>query len=472
MSGLIYGSLVARHRTAMVRHTLSQPVSLLVRLGVIREGIRFFDYGCGQGDDLRALAAAGIESAGWDPHFAPDSARVEAAVVNLGFVINVIEDPAERREALLGAWRLTQGVLAVSAMIAGVVPTEGLQSFGDGFLTSRGTFQKYYQHTELRSFIADTLGAEPVAVAPGIFFIFRDPADQEEFLLRRRAGRRASISAYQSARERPGRGGQPGLGERIAGALDEIADHARMRGRMPHPDDLSAATLAELASERVSLARAIDHCAEQVLGEGELADAAAAMREDLLVHYALARLNRSSTAARPSAAMVRDIRAHLGSQAVAAEEAMAYLMGLANDTVVSAAIDEAVAAALGVRDEKRRFVFDAQRLGDLPGLLRCYVGCATFLAGEPDETSVVRLDIEGKRVAFLPLEDRNAAQPISPSIIVVDLKRQSVFMRSTIRRLLRKSEILAEGGVDASLRGKRSDDQEMAERVFERVEVA
>ena len=55
---------VQRHRTAMVRHTLSQPMSLAVRHGLVRPGVTVFDYGCGQGDDLRALAAAGIEANG------------------------------------------------------------------------------------------------------------------------------------------------------------------------------------------------------------------------------------------------------------------------------------------------------------------------------------------------------------------------------------------------------------------------
>jgi DNA phosphorothioation-associated putative methyltransferase len=471
MSGLIFRNAIARHRTAMVRHTLSQPVSLLVRLGVVREGTRFFDYGCGQGDDLQALAAAGIEGMGWDPHFSPDTPRAPAAVVNLGFVINVIEDPAERREALVGAWKLTTGVLAVSAMVIGAAPTDGLEPFGDGFLTSRGTFQKYYQHSELRAFIVQHLGVDPVAVAPGIFFAFRDPADQEEFLLRRRTGRRASTSAYRSERARVRRHVGAELDQRIGGALDEIADVARTRGRMPHSDDLSHASLDELARERVSLARAIEHCGADILDENELTAAAAAMREDLLVHYALARLNRSTTAARPSAAMIRDIRSHFGSQAVVAEQAMEYLMGLADDRVVASAIEASIEKGTGVRDERSRLVVDASRTEELPGILRCYLGCATFLAGDPDETSLVRIDPPGKRVSFLPLDDRGALQPVSPHIIVVDLKRQSLLMRTSRRRLLRKSELFEEGLVDPDFEEKYRATLGMTmDTVFERVE--
>src|SRR6202012_1012648 len=98
-----------------------------------------FDYGCGQGDDLRGLAAAGIQARGWDPHYARDAEISPADIVNLGFVLNVIEAPDEREAALRRAWALAGKALAVSTMVVGQVPTEGLQPYNDGFLTTRGT---------------------------------------------------------------------------------------------------------------------------------------------------------------------------------------------------------------------------------------------------------------------------------------------------------------------------------------------
>ncbi len=174
---------VHRHRTAMVRHTLSQPMSLAVRHGIVRPGVSVFDYGCGQGDDLRALASAGVEASGWDPHFAPETSRHEAEIVNLGFVLNVIEDPGERVAAFEGAWALAQRVLIVSVMIAGAVPVDGLRQFGDGYLTARGTFQKYFQQAEIKGILTQSTGVEPIALAPGIFALFRSPEDEQDFLL-------------------------------------------------------------------------------------------------------------------------------------------------------------------------------------------------------------------------------------------------------------------------------------------------
>lgn len=74
---------------------------LALEAGLINANTTFFDYGCGLGGDLERVAKLGYRSAGWDPHYCPDLPLVPADVVNLGYVINVIEDPAERREALL-----------------------------------------------------------------------------------------------------------------------------------------------------------------------------------------------------------------------------------------------------------------------------------------------------------------------------------------------------------------------------------
>ncbi|PKN45403.1 MAG: peptidase M15, partial [Deltaproteobacteria bacterium HGW-Deltaproteobacteria-20] len=88
--------VIQRHRTALQRYSLSTPMQALWRHGFLQPASTVFDYGCGRGDDIKILQEQGIAADGWDPHFRPKSARVHADVVNLGFVINVIEAPQER----------------------------------------------------------------------------------------------------------------------------------------------------------------------------------------------------------------------------------------------------------------------------------------------------------------------------------------------------------------------------------------
>ena len=104
-------------RTAIRRTALSRPVALALDDGLIHQERTFFDYGCGRGDDLLRLHRMGIAVSGWDPAFFPDEDRSPADVVNLGYVVNVIEDSAERVVVLAAAWELARKVLTVSARL-------------------------------------------------------------------------------------------------------------------------------------------------------------------------------------------------------------------------------------------------------------------------------------------------------------------------------------------------------------------
>lgn len=106
-----------RHQTAISRPSLSRPVRLAYKSGIVSDETSFLDYGCGRGDDVRFLSALGVQADGWDPVFRPDADRKSADVVNLGYVVNVIEDPIEREETLRTAWQFAKSVLIVAARL-------------------------------------------------------------------------------------------------------------------------------------------------------------------------------------------------------------------------------------------------------------------------------------------------------------------------------------------------------------------
>lgn len=74
---------------------------------------------------------------------------------------------------------------------------------------------------------------------------------------------------------------------------------------------------------------------------------------------------------------------------------------------------------------------DSERADDLPGVIRCYVGCATFLSGEPQGRYVLRLDAGRKRVTMRPLVDARSSVPTIQEAVRVDLRRQDVSVRPT-----------------------------------------
>lgn len=112
------------------------------------------DYGCGHGGDLDRLRTRGFACVGWDPNHRQSGARRRSGVVNLGYVVNVIEDASERNEALRAAWALAEHVLVVAARLkADLGESEPGEAFADGRLTRLQTFQKFYDQQELRAWI-------------------------------------------------------------------------------------------------------------------------------------------------------------------------------------------------------------------------------------------------------------------------------------------------------------------------------
>ena len=150
-------------RTAISRTSLSRPVALGVDDGLIRQDRTFFDYGCGRGDDLLRLHKMGFQVSGWDPAFFPDEERRPADVVNLGYVVNVIEDPDERVVVLAAAWDLAQKALIVAARLDWEATDAAVDFKGDGIVTGKRTFQKFYTLEELRQWLERVLDRRPVA---------------------------------------------------------------------------------------------------------------------------------------------------------------------------------------------------------------------------------------------------------------------------------------------------------------------
>ncbi len=173
---------VERHKTALTRYDLSKPVKTLFEYGMLNSDTTFFDYGCGQGSDVRGLQALGHQAEGWDPVHRATVSKREADIVNLGYVLNVIEDPVERLEALVDAHRHCKRLLVVSGLINETVDVARAKQFSDGVLTRSNTFQKFFEQHELQQYIEDALDISAVPVALGVFYVFRDLTQQQDFL--------------------------------------------------------------------------------------------------------------------------------------------------------------------------------------------------------------------------------------------------------------------------------------------------
>jgi DNA phosphorothioation-associated putative methyltransferase len=398
------GSSVARHLTALVRHGFSAPVQALARYGLINPSVEVLDYGCGRGDDVRGLMANGIQAYGWDPHYAPDGPRREADVVNLGFVINVIEDLDERSEALRSAYSFTKKVLAVATMLASQATQPG-RPYRDGFITSRNTFQKYYTQAQLAGFITDVLDDDPIPVSPGVFFVFRDKDLEQSFL----AGRQRNATLLQrlerseSVRIRTPRPDRIQFKyEANREAVDTLWQTWLRLGR--EPDKTEIDQLESLIQGFGSLSRALRFT-------GDLKDLTLLARArdsritDLSVYLALGQFAKRKPYKHLESGLQRDIRCFFGSYSTAQLHARQELFKIADTEKINAACITAAEQGLGRLVEGRSLQLHTSLIERLPTVLRIYIACGAVLYGDVQTADLIKIHIGSGKLTLIKFDD-------------------------------------------------------------------
>ena len=170
-------TVVRRHLTAISRNRLSVGARAIVEAGLL-DNRSLLDLGCGRGDDVRRLAAAGCHATGWDPHFFPDVAREVSDVVLLSYVLNTIEVESTRVQVLEEAWRLARHCLVVSVRLHWERGRVRGEEYEDGVLTGRRTFQHLFRNEELLALIRRVTQTHSVLVRPGVVFCFKQPSDR------------------------------------------------------------------------------------------------------------------------------------------------------------------------------------------------------------------------------------------------------------------------------------------------------
>lgn len=411
----------SRHLTALVRYGFSAPIQSLARYGFLDGRYRLFDYGCGRGDDVRGLRENGLSAAGWDPYYAPDNPIESADLVNLGFVINVIEDFDERLEALTRAWSLAERLLVISVMLSNQNDPRG-QRFRDGVMTQRGTFQKYFTQAEIKTFLEQALDEEPIAVAPGVLYVFRDKEVEQRFLVDRYRSRRnrlrdpMSRPRTQAVRERRDRAGEKYAAYQAP--LERLWDQCLRLGRKP--DKSEVADLLELTEGFGSLAKAL-RSVQTRHDAGELERAAASRTADLEVYFALQQFERRKPYSHLERGLQRDIKTFFGDYATAKMQATEQLFRIADIAAIEDACRTAAEHGLGWLEPGQSLQLHVSLVEQLPALLRIYVGCAAVLYGDYRHADLVKIHIASGKVSLMRYDDF-ASQPLPRLIERVKIK--------------------------------------------------
>lgn len=424
---------VARHRTAMTRAALSRPIALAMSDGVLNTNLSVFDYGCGRGDDLRNLTALGFRIDGWDPSHRPEAAVCPADIVNIGYVVNVIDDRAERRDTLQRAWNLAQQVLIVSARLVWEARDLEGRPLADGLVTRTGTFQKFYEQAELAAWIEESLGVKPVAAAPGIFYVFRDSARAHEFLATRAYTYRPRMRVDPHA-----------VYEAHKATLAPLLDFLTVHVRSPRTGEMDASIEAAIRDQFSSIARATN-LIRQVTDDEYWDHVTLQRRQELLVYIAMSRFGRRPRFGELAKTLAADIKTHLGKYSDACLQADRLLLAAGDPAIV---LVSARSSSVGKQTPSALYVHRSA-LGHLPPVLRVYEACGRVLAGTVEHANLVKLSVREPQVSYLTYPDFDRdPHPTLRSAVTVSLRRLSVDWRDYSRSdnpplLHRKEEFIA-----------------------------
>lgn len=405
---------IERHKAAIVRKQISKPVRLAMEANLFTEGATFFDYGCGYGEDIKYIAKKGYLSAGWDPYYLPETPCITADVVNLGYVINVIESLAERREALIKSWQLTKQVLIVSALVLiDDSKTKGKLAYGDGVITSRKTFQKYYEQEELKSYIDQVLNVDSIPIDLGIFFVFRDEAEAHKFQASRLKSRLLTPRiSCQNKRFKD-------YEEQLVPLMNFISD----RGRLPVRGEIAEET--DLIAEFGTFRRAFQVIL-QVTNYQEWDKITDKRRQDLLVYLALTKFDNRPKFSQLSVVVRNDIKALFGSYTKACTLGDLMLLSLGNPELISKCCQNSY---IGSKSANSLCVH-VSAVPKLDPLLRLYEGCANHTIGRLNEATIVKFDYKLPIISYLfyPDFDREA-HPVLHTTMNIHLGNLSVSIK-------------------------------------------
>jgi DNA phosphorothioation-associated putative methyltransferase len=392
---------IERYRTAIKRYDLSKPVKQLLERGLLRKSDTFFDYGCGHGMDIEALQNLGYRATGWDPAFRPNAAKTSAAVVNLGYVLNVIEEPAERVAALRGAFALADRTLIVSTLAAGQETDAHSRPYRDGFLTKANTFQKFYAPGELESLIEQTLDAEASTLGLGMCVVFKN-ADDAELFEASRSRRRIDWSDISTQL----RFSAPAaLERRNVDRYDlhkELFDHFWQTlldlGRAPEAGEFDR--LSEVKKVGGGLSRAValvvSHHGDQLW---QLARKA--RTEDVLVYLAMTKFRKHFLRREVPLRIKNDIRSFFGDLPTAQAQARDLLFAAGDPGEIDLACES---VTFGWQDDDALMIHRSL-FPELPPLLRIYVQCAAHRYGDPAQADLIKIHKHSGKITFQHYDD-------------------------------------------------------------------
>jgi len=442
-----FDSDIERHKTALSRDKLSVPMFLIAQRGYLNGRYTVLDYGCGKGDDLRELEEHGVDCIGWDPAHRPEVDLEISDIVNLGFVINVIEDKEERSETLKNAYSYASKILIVSAMLGNKSVYERFRPYKDGVVTTRNTFQKYFSQGELQQFIEGTLDENSIAMGPGIFAVFKDKIEEQHYLLERQRTRHQWRQLSSRPPKAIDKKRVKDLFDKHQPLFEDFWYTCLDLGRVPANDEFEQHNhLCQVTGSHNKAFKLCSHYFDLAQYE----QARQVRTDDLLVYFALSFFKTRNAYVRMPRSLQRDIKAFFGKYMEARDQGKALLFSVSEPQVIyNACVQAHKDLPTSQLNGQHDLIFHKQYVNQCPKELRVYLGCATQMYGDLDSVSLIKAHIESGKVSLHVYDDWDKDVPMLTQRIKIKLREQDIDFFDYVgdfepQPLLRKSTFLAE----------------------------
>ena len=337
-------------------------------------------------------------------------------------MLNVIENRSERDETLVRAYTYAEKFMIASVMLAGQSVYEKFTPYKDGVITRINTFQKYYSQTEFSAYLEETLDTNAVAVAQGVFIVFKDKQEEQRFLLERQSVKRnwTKLSENRSF-SKPN---STVLYDKHRVLFDDFWETTLNLGRMLANSEFEFSE--QLRRVAGSHKKALDMLI-QIHGVDLLKEAEAMRRNDLIVYFALGLFKKRKAYVHMPESLKRDIKTFFGQYTNALDMATQKLYGIGDTQLIEETSMESYKTfQTGQLNSGHSWIFHQSLLPALPAALRIYVGCAAQLFGDLDEFDLLKIHFTSAKVTLLRYDDWANETPLLVERVKINLRTQDI----------------------------------------------
>ena len=296
-----------------------------------------------------------------------------------------------------------------------------------------GTFQKYFEHHELRDWLESIVDERPISAAPGIFYLFRNETTRQSYLSTRYKRHTTSTKVRISDQ----------LYETHKELFESLESFIHDRGRPPAPLEDPQADALATAIGSIKQAYAV---LRRVTGKEHWEQVKQDRTEDLLVYLALNQFEGRPKFGQLPTELQHDIKALLSNYTNACSKADELLYSIGNLELLKKEMDSSPVG----KDTPTALYIHTSAVDELPLLLRLYAGCAMTFVGQVAGANILKLRKDKPKVSFLSYpEFEKKPHPALVKSLSVDLQT----FRFKVRRysesknppiLHRKEEFISE----------------------------